>query len=478
MNAAQGRPVGVRRIGIAVASLLRAIAGLAGFGVILGPDRHRPRAHRSEPDPRDRPTRGRYGELAIAIGTVAFVYPIVLGDADAVRSPAPGSSAGPAARRRAAGRRRRRRSLRASGPARRSRRSPVTTSAVAVVAPVGTCLVTATCVVAWAATWARWVTTSTWWRRPTSARAASDRRGCGAADAGVDLVEHERPRIVVVQTRREHEAEGQHRPGQLAARRHLGERQQRRTRVGREQELDPVAGGRSSACSPTSMADLGVGQRQLSQAGRDGGGEQRARRVGGPPDGLGGGPLVGDGGRRAARVELGRPLVESLELVESAHGLVPVAHDLGQVVAVLAAQVAEQLPASAHLGEPLRILLDGFFDVTDSASTRSSSSASREAALGRRSPVRRARPASAAVPRHGVAGAAVVGEGGVGLGAGIGGGRRRRRGRPRAVRGPAPRRDRRRPQRPARRPGTAADRSRVPSPARHRRAQPARRRAR
>ena len=49
---------------------------------------------------------------------------------------------------------------------------------------------TSICWSAWAATWARWVTTSTWAWSPSPARAAPDRGGGRPADAGVDLVEH------------------------------------------------------------------------------------------------------------------------------------------------------------------------------------------------------------------------------------------------------------------------------------------------
>ena len=57
------------------------------------------------------------------------------------------------------------------------------------------------------------------------------------ADAGVDLVEHERRRGFG-----EHQPQGEHGAGQLAARGHLGQRQRRRAEVGRQQEGDLVAG--------------------------------------------------------------------------------------------------------------------------------------------------------------------------------------------------------------------------------------------
>ena len=82
---------------------------------------------------------------------------------------------------------------------------------------------------AWAATWARWVTTSTWAWWPSPARAAPTAVAAVAADPGVHLVEDQHPRCVG-----EGQADGQHGPGQLAARRRLGQRAGRLAGVGPE----------------------------------------------------------------------------------------------------------------------------------------------------------------------------------------------------------------------------------------------------
>ena len=46
------------------------------------------------------------------------------------------------------------------------------------------------CWLARAATWGAWVTTRTWAKEPSRSQTIADRIGGGAADTGVDLVEH------------------------------------------------------------------------------------------------------------------------------------------------------------------------------------------------------------------------------------------------------------------------------------------------
>ena len=141
----------------------------------------------------------------------------------------------------------------------------------------------ATCVSAGAATWARWVTTSTWCRPPSSARRGTDRDRRAAADAGVDLVEHQRRRSDPATGAHERQPQGQHRPRQLAARRNPAERQQRRARVGGEQEPHVVAGV-SSACSPTSTPTAACGIASSRKRCLDRGRQQRRRARAGAAD--------------------------------------------------------------------------------------------------------------------------------------------------------------------------------------------------
>ena len=94
---------------------------------------------------------------------------------------------------------------------------------------------TTTWVSANAATCARWVTQSTWCRRPSVCQQTADRDAGLTADPGVHLVEHQRRRRLG-----EHHARRQHRTGELAAGRGPGERSGRLARVGGQQERDPV----------------------------------------------------------------------------------------------------------------------------------------------------------------------------------------------------------------------------------------------
>ena len=57
---------------------------------------------------------------------------------------------------------------------------------------------------------------------------------------------------------------------------------------------------------------------------------------------------------RAPLVEVGRALVVRLEFAQPLGGLTMKAHDVGQIVSVLAAQIDEELTPIANLVEPLR----------------------------------------------------------------------------------------------------------------------------
>ena len=70
----------------------------------------------------------------------------------------------------------------------------------------------------------------------------SDRRRRGAADAGVDLVEHERADRIVAPCAGKDETERQHGACQFATGRHALQWQQRRAGVRREEEPDAVTG--------------------------------------------------------------------------------------------------------------------------------------------------------------------------------------------------------------------------------------------
>ena len=166
-----------------------------------------------------------------------------------------------------------------------------------------------------AATWARWVTTSTW---------------CVGAELGQRVDRRRSPRCRRCRRRPrrtpacrapssrsslEHEPQGQHRARQLAARRHLGQRQQRRPGVGGQQELDVVAGMVVVVLADLD-GDLGVRHRQLAQARRRRPRPVRRRRPAGRADR----PRPPVARRPAAvaafAVERGGPLVEALQLGE------------------------------------------------------------------------------------------------------------------------------------------------------------------
>ena len=140
------------------------------------------------------------------------------------------------------------------------------------------------------------------------------------------------------------------RAGQLAARRHPGQRQRRAAGVGGQQVGHVVAG---------IVADLdldhGLGHGQLDQVGLGGLGQRAARPVAGPgpprprprPPAW---PAPRPGGRRARRPGGHDPRAGASRAAASAWKAMTSASG----VAVLAAQLVEQAPALLHLGQPRR----------------------------------------------------------------------------------------------------------------------------
>ena len=111
----------------------------------------------------------------------------------------------------------------------------------------------------------RWVMQSTW--RPAAERAQllADRARGLAADAGVDLVEHERRRR---RPRAGDAHQREHHARELAARRDLAQRPGGHARVRRDQELDLVAAGRPVAVARRDSATSNVAPSIASSASR------------------------------------------------------------------------------------------------------------------------------------------------------------------------------------------------------------------
>ena len=250
---------------------------------------------------------------------------------------------------------------------------------------------TTTCVSANAATCARWVTHSTWCRDPSVCSRRPTAAPGLAADPGVDLVEHQGRRRL-----REHHTRRQHRTGELAAGRGLGQRPGRLARVGRQEEGDPVGAvvGRLARLDldvdrPRAASPARAGAPSTARAerrGRVAAGRARASAAAASAVAL----VLG-----APRLELGRALLVALELVEAGRGLGAVGDHLGEGLAVLAAQLAELVPAGAH-----RRRAAAGSSSTRSTSRRSSCSRSASSACAPRrraaSSANGARPSSAA----------------------------------------------------------------------------------
>jgi hypothetical protein len=184
-------------------------------------------------------------------------------------------------------------------------------------------------------------------RRQPPQRAPDRQRG-PAADAGVDLVEHQGGRRFG-----EHEPQREHGPRQFATRGHPGQGQRRRPRVGGESDLDVVAG-----VVPAHGDDhLGLGHGQLDEVVLDRPGQAGRGRPPGGGDGGGLGGLDLAGGHQPV-VEIGGPAVVVLQLGEPLAQPLALGDHLAQCLPVLAAQVAQQLAAGPHDVQPLGVLLD------------------------------------------------------------------------------------------------------------------------
>ena len=149
----------------------------------------------------------------------------------------------------------------------------------------------------------------------------------------------------------EHQAQRQHRPGQLAAGGHLGQRQQRRTGVGGEEEARRRRPARRHGPRPRASPSpwpARPGARQWRWQGR-------AQPRGRPPPRRRGRP---SGASASLAIEGCRALVVRLELRQAAARLAPELEHLGQGLAVLAAQVVQQLAALAHRGQSLGVVVD------------------------------------------------------------------------------------------------------------------------
>ena len=170
----------------------------------------------------------------------------------------------------------------------------------------------------------------------------------GPSDAGIHLVEHQRVRGL-----REHQAHGQHGAGQFATAGHACQRQQRRARVGCQQERHVV----TRIVGPHVHGDIGVRHRQppqvvlhlfgqLAGALPAGGTHRRC------------GPVRGCYCVGALGFQFGDPRVVALQFRQPGSSFGLEGQHVGKRVAVLAPQVAEQLQALPHLSQACRILVD------------------------------------------------------------------------------------------------------------------------
>ncbi len=177
-----------------------------------------------------------------------------------------------------------------------------------------------------------------------------DGEGSLTSDAGVDLVEDQGRR-----RRRQHEPHRQHRPGQLPAGGDSCERQQSLARVGPEKELDVV---RQVALADRYL-DASCRQRKLVEMRLDLSSERRRRLAPELPD-----PALGCGQGAAEGLSLVLELLpaspRTFDLLEPVAQLAGVGQHLGDRVAVLAHQVAEQAAACLDSRQPLWILFETF----------------------------------------------------------------------------------------------------------------------
>lgn len=170
----------------------------------------------------------------------------------------------------------------------------------------------------------------------------------GAADAGIDLIEHHR-----VGASGEHQAQCQQHPRQLAPGRRPLDRCGFHAGVGGQREGHPIAG----VIVADSDLQRGPWHGQGRQPGLNLSRQQRRR----------GAPgcahlrrsfvsrLTGDG---QLIIQFGRPSLPIAQLGQAGPTLLPKRHHLGQRVAVLAAQIPQLDPAPTDPLQPFRVLLD------------------------------------------------------------------------------------------------------------------------
>ena len=212
-------------------------------------------------------------------------------------------------------------------------------------------LTTLICASAWEATWARWVTTSTW-RSPPDLVQRLAQGQCGRpAHPGVHLVEDHRLGAAEAD-----QADGQHGPGQLAARGGAGQGLHRLADVGAQGELDGLPrplgappgppGGRPAMASaprrsPTRSAKEPAARARTARTAASASASSAQRRS------------------RSACSRAASPSASSSATSRAAPSRAE-GHDGGQVLAVLAPQLGQQTAALLHVDEALRIVLPPF----------------------------------------------------------------------------------------------------------------------
>src|SRR5581483_11677166 len=183
---------------------------------------------------------------------------------------------------------------------------------------------------------------------------AADGLADAAADAGIDLVEHEHRRPVA---RGEGDLEREHDPRELATRRDLVDRLGRLPGIRRDEEAHVVAARRVRRALREPHAEAAALEREIHKVRLDRGGQrrrglaarvvQRFRR------------LRERGARlRLLLVELREPRLALTERLELRRGALAVRDDRGHVVPVLAAEVVQEIGARLEIRATLRIGLD------------------------------------------------------------------------------------------------------------------------
>ena len=319
--------------------------------------------------------------------------------------PALAASRTPAAPRRGGGPWRCRAGPTASGTARRPGPRRRGRSTLATVRPAASSLLTAICWSAKAATWARWVTTRTCWR---VARSASARPTATAASPPMPASTSSKTRVRrVVGTGRpggpstvrrpvrpgsrpsaEHQAHGQHGPGQLAARGHLAERQGGLAGVGAEQpgdlvarpvrtDLDLEAGPRHGQVPRSRRSTAPARPRRRRPPGpAEGGLGLRQRGFAGPPAAA----RVAAPAPRGTRARPAGSPAWSRKAITSA-----------RLVAVLAPQLPQQMAPGPDLRPAARVVLEILGQVRRSSvaasATSTAAACSRSRIVGKGTPI-------------------------------------------------------------------------------------------